>query len=265
MIIFLYGPDSYRRQKKLREVIAAYTSKHSLPALEHFDLSEEDGLERLGDFLIGQSMFEALKLAVIHHPFEAANIDEARMIFKSHLEAPQVVFVIENDDAPPDGFGFLETKPAVSQLFGSLNAERLAAFLIKEASSRGKALPLSEARSLAAVYEGDTWGAVNELEKMQLAGRISFEPILQDNFWRLLSIIASGSSAKFKIPALERLFVQNEDEGKIFNILASRLAKRGEGVGEVADYDVAVKSGKMDYATALVDFCLGVNAGRGGI
>ncbi len=59
-----------------------------------------------------------------------------------------------------------------------------------------------------------------------------------------------------KIEALEELFFAREEPAKIFNILASRNYLSPEMLKKLADYDVAVKSGKMDYDEVLVDLAL---------
>ena len=56
-----------------------------------------------------------------------------------------------------------------------------------------------------------------------------------------------------RLTALERMFAENEPPAKVFNIIAYQLPGRLE---EMAAYDLAVKSGKMDYEEALLDLVL---------
>ena len=70
MIIFLYGPDDYRRSEKKRSIIAEFSKKRSEIGLGVFDLEEKTALEPLGEFLKTQSIFETAKLAVLENAFE---------------------------------------------------------------------------------------------------------------------------------------------------------------------------------------------------
>jgi hypothetical protein len=48
--------------------------------------------------------------------------------------------------------------------------------------------------------------------------------------------------------------LENEDAAKVFN-MAGGWAKGGNKI-RMADYDVAVKSGKLEFADALADYVL---------
>ena len=43
MIIFLYGPDSYCRRKKLNEILDQYKKKHMALNIGKFDFAENNG------------------------------------------------------------------------------------------------------------------------------------------------------------------------------------------------------------------------------
>ncbi|KKU34661.1 MAG: hypothetical protein UX49_C0038G0001, partial [Candidatus Wolfebacteria bacterium GW2011_GWC2_46_275] len=59
-----------------------------------------------------------------------------------------------------------------------------------------------------------------------------------------------------KLTPLERLFINQEEPAKIFNIFAKNQFIDLATVRMLADYDIAIKSGKLDYETAFVDLCL---------
>ena len=62
VIIFLYGPDSYRRQEKLKEITAQYQVKHADVAIQMFDAATQSGA--LLGALREQSLFGAAKFVV---------------------------------------------------------------------------------------------------------------------------------------------------------------------------------------------------------
>ena len=55
---------------------------------------------------------------------------------------------------------------------------------------------------------------------------------------------------------LEILFGHQEEPVKIFNILATSYLNTVFSLQKLADYDAAIKSGKLDYEEALVDLAL---------
>ncbi len=59
-----------------------------------------------------------------------------------------------------------------------------------------------------------------------------------------------------KIIELEKLFIADEEPIQIFNIMASLKQLPLNLIKKLADYDVMVKSGKIDYEEILVDLAL---------
>ena len=65
MIIHLSGPDSYRRKKKLRELLADYFKKYESADLLDLDFSDDkEAWEKARDFLNQPSMFTPSKVLV---------------------------------------------------------------------------------------------------------------------------------------------------------------------------------------------------------
>ena len=65
MIITLYGPDSYRRLKKLNEILDAYRDKYTGLSHERFDLLADGALDRFKNFASTRSMFDPVRLAIL--------------------------------------------------------------------------------------------------------------------------------------------------------------------------------------------------------
>ena len=70
MIIFLFGPDDYRRTQKKKECTAEFLKKRSEQGIGLFDLAEEDAFPKLEEFLENQQLFESAKFAVLENAFE---------------------------------------------------------------------------------------------------------------------------------------------------------------------------------------------------
>ena len=122
---------------------------------------------------------------------------------------------------------------------------------------------------LAEVFKGDSWAIINELEKLSLLNPKYYadadklreiidygQPLAQQKFFFAVNGILRNSSISKKLINLETLLSYQEEPPKIFNFLAS-FANTLPAIKKMADYDVAIKSGKMDYEEALVDLVLG--------
>ncbi|MCP6720095.1 MAG: hypothetical protein KJI72_02085 [Patescibacteria group bacterium] len=268
MIIFLYGPDSYHRNKKLKELIKAYQEKYTELDMLYCDLeSEPDGWLRVKDFLNQPSMFIDSKIAVIK---ESGAVDSKEWIgiLKDQLKTPKTFILLSNSKAPRAAFKFLLKAPVRSQAFEELKGKSLEVFLEKEAESCNLSFsPQAWQFFCSYIASGNnrSWLAHNELEKLSLVGFP--KPVSLDNLrsvvhWRMREevfliarqILGAGNSGR-KLGVLEKLLLQKGAPAYIFNSLAyqagGRIAQR------LADYDISIKSGGLEYEEALTDFVIG--------
>ena len=79
---------------------------------------------------------------------------------------------------------------------------------------------------------------------------------LDDNSFPLINALGYEGDLGQRLITLERLFQMREEPVKIFNILASRTYLSFEDLQKMADYDIMVKSGKMEYEEVLLDLIL---------
>jgi DNA polymerase III delta subunit len=264
MIIFLYGPDDYRRSEKKRSIIAEFSKKRLEIGLGIFDLEEKAAVENLGEFLKTQSIFETTKLAVLENAFELDAPKLAKLL-KPFVEEKNITIVIAGKDKPVKALAFLLEKPTISQKFETLSGAERMAWLATEAKKNGVALTPAASQFLASVYESDTWGLVTELQK--LAGLRNgtgsgktidkkdldvFDLEVAPNYWGLINGL-KNYDIKNRLYAFETMLASNDPPAKIFNILASQWQEK---TPHMAEYDLAVKSGKVDYEEALVDLLI---------
>lgn len=273
MIIFLYGSDSYRRRKKLNEVVGEYQRKHSNLTLERFDLNKNndennDEFLRLREFCFNRSLFTDKKMAVIEGVLEHAKSAPPPSIIeflKSNLKNKDATLLISGNESPPEKFSFLIEKPVQSQEFENLEGERLKFFIRKEARSRNINLTPQAINFLAENFKENSWGLITELDKISLVGSQSIDiSDLQKigdfsespDIFNFIGLFLRGyPSKRAALKNLELLFIFHEEPRKIFNILAS-MSRSQQLVNRLAGYDVSVKSGKMDYEEALLDLAL---------
>jgi len=258
MIIFLYGPDDYRRTQKKKDLIAEFLKKRSEQGFGSFDLLEENALPRLAEFLENQQLFERAKFAALDNAFEIEPAQLAKMI-RPYAESKTTTVLIAERGKPVKELAFLLKKPVILQEFKNLAGAFFERFATEEATRNGFVLDATAARHLAAVFAGDSWGLSTEIQKLSaLAPKITkrdlddFDLEIAPAYWPMLMGVRSPDMRN-RFAALETLLASGDPPPKIFNILASQWREKTH---EMAEYDFAVKSGKLEYDDALLALVL---------
>jgi len=262
MLIFLYGPDDYRRKGKERFYLAEFKKKHSHLGVGKFDLAAEGVFESFQEFVRSQSLFEPVKLVFLENCEEVTEsmhktLTQELKPFTEHKETTIILSFIKK---PVAAFASLMKKAFAVEAFEHLAGHEWEMFVRREAKNQNVKLADDAVRFLSEAYQGDTWRLVTELQKLASLERPTidrkelekFDIEIAPNFWELLNGLKSGN-IKNRLAALEQMFVEGEPAGKIFNVVAYQLPGK---LSEMARYDVLVKSGKMDYEEALLDLAL---------
>lgn len=268
MIIFLYGPDDYRRHQKLKEILAGYNKKHAGLNFKNFDLSAQDGedgvVNELKDFLGSQSLFDDFKLTIVGNLSSTVENKDLIKLIKGFGEDKKSLLIILEADKPSRELNFLLKEPVKRQEFKELKGSDFRGFLRKEAIGRALKFSPGAENLLVGVFEPNTWALVNELDKISLAGfkqPIEIADIkslsdfaLKEKIFDLVKILAARQPLKTKLSSLENLFLQKEAAPHIFNLLAAIAP--GSMVENLANYDASIKSGGLDYEEALLDLVI---------
>lgn len=269
MLIFLHGPDSYRRNEKLKGLVGKYREKYREKAdFMEVDLEENiDMWQGILDFMFQPSMFVASKVAVVKN---ATLIDKKEWIEKiKKVTQVENTFLILSEETkkPKKAFSFLLDKPVNFQFFEELSGSTLLVFIKKECEKRKISLE-KETLSLLVSYvktiKNRSSFVVNELEKISLA-RLS-QPVrindltnitnwtIREEMYITTRRLLQTRDQKSRLIVLNQLLAGNEDPSYIFNMIAFQT-KEGPAT-RLADIDTDVKSGKLDYESALLKFCL---------
>ncbi len=269
MIVFLYGPDGHRRSEKLRAMLAEYRAKYPMLDLLVVDLEDEpDDWARARDFLNQPSMFAEKKMLVVRG---GGHVDERGWVraLKKELTNENTLVLISDGEKPLKALAFLlePEKPSRSQEFGELESRALELFVRREAEARGvRFVPdaLSFFLSYLEASPARSVRAMRELERFALAGfskpvtRAQAEELIwwapsEEVFRVTRRLLTSPKSVRQNLVVLENLFAR-EDGARVFNSLA--YAADGAAAERLADYDISIKSGGLEYEEALTDFVL---------
>jgi hypothetical protein len=249
MILYLYGPDSYKRQEKLKWYLQKFKEKHSALTVERFNLPED--LIKLKEFSTTQSLFDDFKFGVFDNITEV-DPKELEGVFKLSLDSKNLTLAISADKELPKDWKILKEKQIIRHEFKEPTPAAFSKFVQEEAEKRKLKLSPANLQILVKNYRGDSWGIVTELDKLALGG--SPDPFLEEqNFFDLVSRIQWPGAAAGRLPVLEKLLYNNEPAA-VFNFLASRASGGMKKI--MADYDVAIKSGRLEYEEVLLDAIL---------
>ncbi len=168
MIIFLYGPDTYRSRQKLAEIIKNYKKIHKSGLnLKYFN-TEEISFENLEDDIKQISMFKEKKLLVLVNAFSNSEFKEKFLKKKDVFSKSEniIIFYEEGEVSKKDSlFAFLK-KNSKSQEFNLLDNTRLKYWVRNEFKKRNVNIEEDALEKLILFVHNNLWQMVNEIDKL---------------------------------------------------------------------------------------------------
>ena len=166
MIIFLYGPDTYRSRQKLNDIIENYKKIHKSGLnLVRFNM-EENTFEDFKEQIETASMFKEKKLIILENTFSSQDFIEKFLKYKKPFGDNIVLFFEEGTvDAKKSLFKFLE-KNSKLQGFSLLGGEKLKNWIKKEFQKYESEISPEAVQSLVDFIGHDPWQLFNEIRKL---------------------------------------------------------------------------------------------------
>ncbi len=257
MIIYLWGKDSYRRSEKAKEIIEEYKKKHSAFSMQSFDFQEDGAWESFKGAVNAVSLFDNFKFLIAKNlmPIGAEIEKEAKEVLEKIHSVKETILLVVADDEPNKKFSFILDKPSMVQEFEELVGSQFESFIKIESAKANLRLTPNILRELGATYQGNNWAVVSAIKSLSTNPQavIGEKPRVSANIFPEAMAALKASSFKVSLPIIERLLIR-EDAAYVFNMLASISSINDKKV--FADYDVAIKSGKLDYETAITDWAI---------
>ena len=171
MILFLYGPDTYRSGKKLKEIIARYKEIHTSGMSFHILHAEEDDFDVFCNMAGSVSMFGEKKLVTVKGFCGSKDFSEMFMAWpgKEALAASKDVVCVFYDDGgdKKNSFSAWLLKNAKSQEFPILGGVELQKWAQKFVQQRDIQIEKGTLVRLLAYTRGDLWAFENEIQKLK--------------------------------------------------------------------------------------------------
>jgi len=257
MLLHLYGPDTYRRNRYLRtHLLLPYQKKYADGQVGFFDIAEEGEIAKLKEFIGTPGLFAKVGLAVVYHPEEARSASSGRgekefiKFLKTLADDTASTVIVVADKKPTKDFAFLLN--GKEKEFEPLTGLDFLKFLKADAADQGLVVNDAQLKEIGAVYDGDLWSAMTEIQRVAFGGAVT-ERARQFDFIGLIRTLTGVSRGEQKLKALA-LLLEYDDAAKVFNMAAAFAG--GAGKVKMADYDIAIKSGKLGYEEALLEYAL---------
>jgi len=167
MIIFLYGPDTYRSREKLNEMIEHYKEIHKGGLSLKYFYGEDLNFEDFRDETQQGSIFDEKKLIVLTDVF--SNQDFKEKFLKNSqkfLNSKDIILFYEESTPRVDRlFEFLKQKTK-SQEFELLRGEKLKNWTIKKLANYQTKISPAALENLINFVGNDLWQLNNEIKKL---------------------------------------------------------------------------------------------------
>jgi len=168
MIIFLYGQDTYRSRKKLKELIEHYKKIHKTGlSLKYIDVKKLS-FKDLEDELKQTSIFKEKKLLILTNVF--SNTDFKKSFIKKgkkFIDSENTVLFYEPDKVDKrDALLKFLNKHAKSQEFELLVGLKLKSWIKKEFEVRNGKINDLAFEKFVSFVDNNPWQIINEIEKL---------------------------------------------------------------------------------------------------
>lgn len=181
MIIFIYGQDTFRSQRKLREIIEHYkkTNKSGLN-LRYLNLKEKNFQDFKDEFLpipmFGEKKLLILEEAFLNKDFKEKFVKNHEIFFDlnnadfiptlSRQSRDVILFYEREEISKKDPFFIFLEKEAKSQRFDFLEGQKLKNWVKGEFKNLGGKIEEGAIEQLIDFVGSDTWQMSNEIKKL---------------------------------------------------------------------------------------------------
>lgn len=228
MILTFTGENSFAVAAAERQIVAAFTEKHSANGVERVD-AEDLTPARLPDLLQGATLFAPARLVVLKNL--GANKPILESLTQALAKVPEDTTLVIADSALDKRtklYKFLKANSNFKE-FTLLSDQQLAAWAQGEATRLGGALGASEARFLVERTGRDQWRISHEIVKLvhyqkevsRAAIELLVEPTPEGTAFELLDAALAGKTTQ--LARLVSALKTNEDPYKLFGLLASQV------------------------------------------
>lgn len=241
MLIFLYGTDTYRSQKKLKEIISRYKEIHKSGLnFQIYDASETD-FAVFKSAIETISMFAEKKLIVLKNAMSYKDASEKLMAWEGRKrleDSKDVICVfwekeIDKKSSPAKWL----VKNSKCQEFEELTGVKLRNWALSEAKGRGVSMDSASVFTLINLTGGNLWALEKEISKLCSYARATKKgekiitkndislfigPRLETHIFELVDSFVGGDR-KRALRLLHSHLESGDNERQLFSLIQSQF------------------------------------------
>ncbi len=228
--------------------------------MDDFDISDSSSHSSLFDICLSDSLFGEKRMAcvsVVFSEISESDIENIRKIFLAAFANGSVTLAINSPEPAPADFIFLAEEPAWYRNYPVLKGKELESAVSDIAKNKGFKLSPVLIKKIAIQCRGDLWWADMEIEKTAFISdkKESLEARPLSDLFSYIRNMRYGRDPLERLSAVESaLSGIGDDPAKVFNILAASPPYKDSAENwfhKMADIDIAIRDGKMDFEEAL--------------
>lgn len=278
MILFLYGPDTYRSGEKLKDIVARYQSLHKTGLGFKLLDFEESNFNDFKGVVATSSMFAEKKLIVVKGLCGSKEFISAFMEWRGREElksSPETICVFYERVVGKgnDLFSWLLAN-SQSQEFAALSGAKLVNWLNRYIEKNKINIDNPALLKLVRSTGGDLWRLTNEIAKLKSykqGGKIVAQDVdmlvktsAQGSIFRLVDAVVADNKAG-AITLLKDCILVQEDAFHVFYMLCGRVRSLAQSgrlnqtkikkiYSKLVELDLAIKTGGASPREALEQF-----------
>jgi len=229
MILLLYGEDTFRLKRKLKEIIDHYRKIHKSGLnLRFLDLREKNFADFKNE-IQSSPMFSEKKFLILENVSSNSNFKERFLKEIEKFKGPEVIILfLEKQDLSKDPFFQELKKHSKFQEFKPLTLFKLKYWIINEFRKYGKEIEKDALFRLIELVGNDLWQLNNEIKKLvnfQKGNKITLKDVeelvsenVKVNVFRTIDAIAANNK-KRALKLLNSLFERGEKPSFLIALL----------------------------------------------
>jgi hypothetical protein len=242
MLFLFVGQDSYRRSIKKKEWMAAFAAKYPDCLASVFDVSDASTEEEARVFCAASPLFSSLRMAVLENCEAGGDFTDEIIARCSASQTVHAVAVFEKNPGK-------KVANQAKEVYEFALPKDLEWGQYVEVEAKRFGLKTTDPRVVLASnnWNLSPWGLSTELAKIAMGASQKEERVVD------VRAFAYGRLSD-RLSQMQISFSGGSPWQMIFYTTAAMTGKQNTPL--FAEYDAAIKSGKIDYEEALLDFAV---------
>ncbi len=267
MVILLYGPDSYSKSQKLRELRISIVERNPSIAQGAFDMEQEQELYSLHEFSTVTGLFsEGKRLAVVRNGLSVFTQGVFQAIVARAAQDPDVVLLLHEDrekKLEKKEETFCKKNGIQAQYFAKPTEATVRVRVKQFAKEMGVEVDDAALSFLIEEHGGNIFAIISDIQKWSSVTHTidstflskTGEYVSEIGLFDFSQAILYGKPLREQLAMFEHICSQGTDLFAVFNI-AAKMTASADLITALADADLKIKQGLIDIDQAITALIL---------